>query len=81
MNALAKRRGTSIVAYRGASAAAVPAADPAEIVLGGNSPPRFLYGDVTVGGVGTTSYVCDDRAVAFGHRAFLREDVDGRQRR
>ena len=70
INALARRTGAEILAYRGASASAVPAADPAEIVPGGNFAVALSYGDVTIGGVGTTSYVCDDRAVAFGHPAF-----------
>ena len=67
INALARRTGAEVLAYRGASASAVPAADPAEIVPGGNFAVALSYGDVTIGGVGTTSYVCDDRAVAFGH--------------
>ncbi len=71
LNGMARRAGAEIVAYRGASAAAVPAADPAEITPGGNFAAALSYGDVTIGGVGTTSYVCDDRAVAFGHPFFF----------
>jgi hypothetical protein len=70
IDAMAKRTGADILAYRGASATAVAPADPAEIVPGGNFAAALSYGDVTIGGVGTTSYVCDDRAVAFGHPAF-----------
>ena len=25
------------------------------------------YGDITIGGIGTTSLVCDGQAIAFGH--------------
>jgi hypothetical protein len=70
IKAFARRTGAEVLAYRGASASAVPAADPAEIVPGGNFAVALSYGDVTIGGVGTTSYVCDERAVAFGHPAF-----------
>ena len=36
-------------------------------VAGGNFAAVVSYGDVTVGGIGTTSYVCNDVALAFGH--------------
>jgi hypothetical protein len=70
VKAFAARHGSPILAYRGASASAVPAADPAEIVPGGNFAGALSYGDITVAGVGTTSYVCDELAVAFGHPFF-----------
>ena len=41
--------------------------DPSTISAGSNFAAAFSYGDVTVGGVGTTTTVCDGRAVAFGH--------------
>jgi hypothetical protein len=45
--------------------------DPAEeIVAGGNIAVTFAYGDLTAGGVGTATQVCDDEVVAFGHPAF-----------
>jgi hypothetical protein len=51
-----------------AGAAAAPATgNPAEIVPGGNFAAAISYGDITAGGVGTTTIVCDDHAVAFGH--------------
>ena len=34
---------------------------------GGNFAGVVSYGDVTLGGVGTTTYVCGDEALAFGH--------------
>ena len=70
LTTLARRHGARIMPYRGASANAVDPADPAEIVPGGNFAAALSYGDVTIGGVGTTSYVCDDRAIAFGHPLF-----------
>jgi hypothetical protein len=49
-----------------AGAAAAPG-DPAEIVPGGNIAAALSYGDVSAAGVGTTTAVCDGRALAFGH--------------
>lgn len=34
---------------------------------GGNFAGLLSYGDVTSGGIGTTTYVCGDKAIAFGH--------------
>ena len=34
---------------------------------GGNFAAMIAYGDVSVGGIGTTTWVCGDRALAFGH--------------
>lgn len=34
---------------------------------GGNFAGVVSYGDVTVGAIGTTTYVCGDNALAFGH--------------
>ncbi len=42
-------------------------ADPAEIQPGGNYAAALSYGDVTIGGVGTTTVVCNGVALAFGH--------------
>ncbi len=36
-------------------------------VPGGNFAGVISYGDLTVGGIGTTTYVCGGRALAFGH--------------
>ncbi|HEY7004636.1 MAG TPA: hypothetical protein VH281_10160 [Gaiellaceae bacterium] len=38
-----------------------------DLVPGGNFAASLSYGDITLGGVGTTTYVCDGRALAFGH--------------
>ena len=39
----------------------------AAIVPGGNVAATLSYGDITMGGVGTTTAVCGDRVLAFGH--------------
>ena len=51
-------------AGRAAAPAAAPTARP---VAGGNFAAAISYGDVTLAGIGTTTYVCGDRALAFGH--------------
>jgi SpoIVB peptidase S55 len=71
LNAMARRTGAKILGYNGASASSVLPGDPSEIVPGGNFAAALSYGDVTIAGVGTTSYVCDERAVAFGHPFFF----------
>ena len=38
-----------------------------DLVPGGNFAAALSYGDITSAGVGTTTYVCDGQAVAFGH--------------
>lgn len=58
-----KTRGT--VAMGAASAAAD--AGPESLVAGGNLGAAISYGDITAGGVGTVTSVCDDRLVGFGH--------------
>ena len=51
-------------------AAAAPgdaAAGPETIVAGGNLAATFSYGDITQGGVGTATSVCNGKVVGFGH--------------
>jgi SpoIVB peptidase S55 len=55
------------IPFAAGAAAAPPTGDLDEIVPGGNFAAAFSYGDITAGGVGTTTAVCDERAVAFGH--------------
>jgi hypothetical protein len=38
-----------------------------DLVPGGNFAAALSYGDLTFAGVGTTTYVCDGQALAFGH--------------
>lgn len=58
--------GKSVITYAGGrvGAAAPVAADP---VPGGNFAAVLTSGDLTIGGVGTTTAVCGIRVLAFGH--------------
>lgn len=47
--------------------AAPDAAGPDTVVPGGNLAASLSYGDITMAGVGTATYVCDGEVVAFGH--------------
>jgi hypothetical protein len=38
-----------------------------DLVPGGNFAAALSYGDLTFAGVGTTTFVCDGQALAFGH--------------
>lgn len=68
---LLKKKGPDYLKTRGAVAmgAASAAADagPETLVAGGNLGAAISYGDITAGGVGTVTSVCDDRLVGFGH--------------
>ena len=46
------------------------ASSPSEITAGSNFAAALSYGDVSIAGVGTTTFVCDGQAVAFGHPFF-----------
>ena len=60
------RAGRPVVTYAGsrASAAAPAAVAP---VPGGNFAAVLTSGDLTIGGVGTTTAVCGNQVLAFGH--------------
>jgi hypothetical protein len=63
----ADNAGLNVKAYaagRGTAAASAPMARPQ---AGGNFAAALSYGDVTAAGIGTTTAVCGDRALAFGH--------------
>jgi hypothetical protein len=52
----------------GASASATSLSGTVDdLVPGGNFAAALSYGDLTIAGVGTTTYVCDGQALAFGH--------------
>jgi hypothetical protein len=51
----------------GSSLAPSLAAAVDDLVPGGNFAAALSYGDITAAGVGTTTYVCDGQALAFGH--------------
>ena len=50
----------------GAASSAADAA-PEDLVAGGNLGAAISYGDITAGGVGTVTSVCEGRLVGFGH--------------
>jgi hypothetical protein len=54
----------------GGSRITAAASTPSEITAGGNFAAALSYGDVSISGVGTTTFVCDGEAVAFGHPFF-----------
>jgi hypothetical protein len=61
------RQNLPFFAYMGSSASENPP-DPTGTLRAGDSLAAALsVGDVTVAGVGTTTFVCDGRMVAFGH--------------
>lgn len=66
-----KKKGPDYLITRGmrAMGAASAAADaaPEDLVAGGNLGAAISYGDITAGGVGTVTSVCEDRLVGFGH--------------
>lgn len=65
------RRGFSVRLYAGASVSASAQADPAALEPGSNFAAALSYGDLTYAGVGTTTFVCDGFAMAFGHPFFF----------
>ena len=66
-----KRERLRLIPYAGSSARADPgiSADPLE--AGDSFAGVLSYGDVTLAGTGTTTAVCDDMALAFGHPFFF----------
>jgi hypothetical protein len=69
LDEVSERLGDRLGNIRLVSGNATPAAasTPADIFPGGNFAATQSYGDLTFGGIGTTTAVCDDRALAFGH--------------
>jgi SpoIVB peptidase S55 len=64
-----RREGGNYVLSQGSSAP-VPETESAQappLRAGDTFGAAQSYGDVSFGGIGTTSIVCDDRAIAFGH--------------
>ncbi|MGI3784444.1 MAG: SpoIVB peptidase S55 domain-containing protein, partial [Janthinobacterium lividum] len=59
--------GWSVKAYAAGRQKAPTAAPTARPRAGGNFAATLSYGDVTAAAIGTTTYVCGDRAIAFGH--------------
>jgi hypothetical protein len=51
----------------GGASATTTQGPASQIVAGGNFAASFAYGDATLAAVGTTTFVCNGVAVAFGH--------------
>jgi hypothetical protein len=67
MRAAINRQGLPFIPYMGSSSSSSPPGPPAALRGGDTFVAARSLGDVTVAGVGTTTFVCDGRAVAFGH--------------
>jgi len=62
--------GQLFVPYAGGSVSHTQmAADPLGVDAGDNFAATVSYGDMTISAIGTTSYVCNGMAIAFGHPA------------
>ncbi len=61
------RQNLPFFAYMGSSASGNPPNPTGTLRAGDSFAAALSVGDVTVAGVGTTTFVCDGRVVAFGH--------------
>jgi hypothetical protein len=62
------RQGLPFIPYMGSSASNnPPPTPPAGLRAGDSFAAAMSVGDITVAGIGTTTMVCDGKAVAFGH--------------
>jgi len=68
LGAAVRAEGLPLIPY-GASSRTT-AAEPVDMAAGGSLGAGLSFGDVTVAGVGTTTFVCDGNAVGFGHPMF-----------
>lgn len=67
LGAAARRAGTPLIPHLGGSASSAATSASATPRPGGNFAAALSYGDITAAGIGTTTLVCDGRALAFGH--------------
>jgi hypothetical protein len=71
LNQMQGKNGPDFIKTRGAAATGASSssvdAGPEDLVAGGNLGAVISYGDITYGGVGTVTSVCNDRLVGFGH--------------
>jgi hypothetical protein len=70
-----KRQSLPLFAYAGASASAEDAGVTTELGAGDSFAAALSLGDVTAAAIGTTTVVCYDQAVAFGHPFFFNGDT------
>lgn len=62
-----QREGLAFIPHAGSAAPGASEPAGSDPVPGGNFVAALSYGDVTFAGIGTTTVVCDGRALAFGH--------------
>jgi hypothetical protein len=67
MQAAIDRQGLPFIAYAGSSAPADLPPPSGSLRAGDSFAAAMSVGDVTVAGIGTTTFVCDGKVVAFGH--------------
>ena len=67
MQAAIDRQGLPFIAYMGSSASNNPPPPTARLRAGDSFAAAMSLGDVTAAGIGTTTFVCNGKAVAFGH--------------
>lgn len=67
LQAAVDRQGLPFVTYMGSSASNNPPSPSSRLRAGDSFAAAMSLGDVTVAGIGTTTLVCDGKAIAFGH--------------
>ncbi|MGH3041805.1 MAG: hypothetical protein ACRDNG_08735, partial [Gaiellaceae bacterium] len=67
MQAAIDRQGLPFIPFLGSSASSNTPSPPGRLRAGDSFAAAMSLGDVTAAGIGTTTFVCDGRAVAFGH--------------
>ena len=67
MQAEIDRQGLPFITYMGSSASSNPSPPSSRLRAGDSFAAAMSLGDVTVAGIGTTTLVCGDQVVAFGH--------------
>lgn len=67
MQAAIDRQGLPFITYLGSSASNNPPPPPGVLRAGDSFAAAMSLGDITVAGVGTTTFLCEGKAVAFGH--------------
>lgn len=59
-----------LIPYMGSGSSVEQQQAPATPEAGGNFSAVISYGDITFAGIGTTTYVCEGKVLAFGHPFF-----------
>jgi hypothetical protein len=62
-----RRQHVAAIPYAGTSSSTTAVSSIGDFRPGDNFAAAFSYGDLTLAGIGTTTYVCDGQALAFGH--------------